>query len=142
MLERDEETGDTEAKIKALQNRINNHDKRFPMKSFNTKDTDKRKRPDNDVDDRGAGGDGGAKGVCATECAELRAHGYEVEPRDVVDESGTMESFFKVRQPLSTYAPRRRCDARPAGAASHLHRISAVGPEKEIHREESSRAIE
>ena len=76
MLERDEETGDTEAKIKELQNRINKHNKRFPMKSFNTEDMNKREHPESDVDDRGGGG---ASGVGATVSAELGAHGYEVE---------------------------------------------------------------
>jgi hypothetical protein len=75
------------------------------MKSFNFKDTqgtnktqgNKRKRLNSDVNDRGAGG--GAGGVGATDCAELGAHGYEVEPQDVVDEDGfvIMASFFKVR---------------------------------------------
>jgi len=78
------------------------------MKSFTTKDGTargtKRKR-DNDVGDPGAGG--GAEGR-GTDCAELRAHGYEVEPQDIEDETGSviMKPLFNVRQPLSTYAPR------------------------------------
>jgi hypothetical protein len=109
MLERDKETEDTETKIQELQERIDDHNEDFPMKSFHTKDTqgNKRKRPDRDVDDQGA--DGGAGGVDATDCAELGTHGYEVEPREVVDESGNviMKPLFKVclRRPLSTYAP-------------------------------------
>jgi hypothetical protein len=89
-----EETEDAKAKIQRLQNRIDQHNKEYPMKSFHTEDT-----PNSDVDDRGVG---------ATDCAELGVHGYEVEPRVFVDdESGyVMESFSKVRQPLSTYAPR------------------------------------
>jgi hypothetical protein len=31
----------------------------------------------------------------------------------------------------------RRADAQPADAVPHPHRISAVGPEQEIHRKES-----
>jgi hypothetical protein len=68
------------------------------MKTLYTKDTNKRKRPDSDVGDRGGG---------TTDCAELGAQGYEVEQQDVVDDSGgVFEPVFKVRQPLSTYAPR------------------------------------
>ncbi|KAF8506612.1 kinase-like domain-containing protein [Russula emetica] len=92
MLEKEEEAGDTKAKIQQLQNRINQHHRKYPMKSFHTKDTrNKRKRPDSDVDSAG----GGAGGVDATDCAELGAHGYQVEPRDIVDEDGyiMMESF-------------------------------------------------
>ena len=68
------------------------------MIPFHTKDTP-RGSLNSDVDDRGAGG--GAGGVGATDRAELGAHGYEVEPRDFVDESGyAIESFSNVRQPL------------------------------------------
>ena len=57
------------------------------MKSFYTKDT--------------------VGGVGATDCAELGAHGYEVEPQDFVYENGiVMESLSNVRQPFSTYAQR------------------------------------
>ena len=109
MLERDEETEDTKAKIQQLQDKIDQHDKEYPMKSFHTKDTvgNKRKCLDRGADDRGAGG--GAGDIGATDCAELRAHGYEVKPRveEVVDESrGVMKLLSKVLQPLSTYAPR------------------------------------
>jgi hypothetical protein len=110
MLERDKETKDTEAKIQELQERIYDHNEDFPMKSFHTKDTqrNKRKRLDMDVDDQGA--DGGDGGVGETDYGELGAHGYEVEPREVVDESGNviMKLLFKVClcRPLSTYAPR------------------------------------
>ena len=87
------------------------------MKTFHTKNTpgpnnaqgkgSKRPRTDSDVDDRGVGGGGGAGGADATDCAELGAHGYEVEPRDFVDEDGIVyESLSNVRQPLSPYAPR------------------------------------
>jgi hypothetical protein len=88
VLEREEESEDTETKIRQLQNEVEKHNK-GRMKSFHTGDRD-------------AG---------ATDCAELEAeleaHGYEVEPRDFVDESGgVFKPLSDVRQPLSTYAPR------------------------------------
>ena len=36
MLERDEEAEDTEAKVNQLQNKINQHDKKYPIKSFDS----------------------------------------------------------------------------------------------------------
>lgn len=69
-----EETRDTTANIRRLQNRIEQHDEEYPMMSFHTRDTS----DSSDVDDRGAGG--GARDVSATDCAELGEHGYEVEP--------------------------------------------------------------
>jgi hypothetical protein len=105
MLEGEEEAEDTEEKIQELLSKINNNKGR--LKSFYTNDTrgGKRKRTESAVDDQGAGG--GAGGVGATDYAELGAHGYEVDPEEVVDESGNviMEPLFKVRRPLSTYAP-------------------------------------
>jgi hypothetical protein len=102
MLERDKETRDTIAKMKQLQSRINKHNKEHPMMSFHSG----TKRKYGDEDGQGAGG--GAGDVGATNCALLKAHGFEVEPREVVDESGfvIMESLSNVRQPLSTYALR------------------------------------
>jgi len=96
MLEREGETEDLNAFDK-LQNTINNHDEKFPMKTFfSTKDAP------------GAGG--GAGGIRATDCAELRAHGYEVKPEAVAiaDESGEheMELLSRVRQPLPTHTLR------------------------------------
>jgi hypothetical protein len=75
------------------------------LKSFYAKDTSgtdnkQGNRRDRDVHNQGAGGDAGA-----TDCLELGAHGYEVEPRDIVDESGFVIAMFsQVRQPLSTCA--------------------------------------
>src|SRR6267154_4530657 len=98
---------DEERRFSSFKNKIDQHDKEYPMRSFHTKDIPEtnitqgnhRKRLDRDVDDRGAGG--GATGVGATDCTELGAHGYEVEPRDVVDESRfVMESLSNVRQPF------------------------------------------
>jgi hypothetical protein len=98
----EEGTEDAEAKIQRLQSRIEQHDKKHPMKAFCTRDTQgsKRKRPNNDVDNRGAGGG-------ATDSAEFGARGYELEPKEIVDESGGVwKRFSNVRQPLSTYARR------------------------------------
>jgi hypothetical protein len=110
MLERDEKDEDMEAKMTLLRNKIERHDDEYPMNSFNTKETNnrnKRKRTDRDVSDKGTGGGGGAGSVGGTDCAELETHGYEVEPQDIVDESGfVIQAFFKVWQPFSTYAPR------------------------------------
>jgi hypothetical protein len=87
VLETEEGTEDTEAKIRQLQNKIEKHDKQHPMKAFNTRDTrgNKRKRPNSDVDNRGAGGG---------QCAELEAHGYELAPQDILDESGGVRKLF------------------------------------------------
>ncbi len=113
VLERDmgaEDTRDTTKKINQFLTTIDKYNEKHPMMSFNYKErtTGKRKRGDND--DRGAGGGGGAEDADAdaADCMELEAHGYEVEPRNVVDENGyvIMESFSYVRQPLFTYAPR------------------------------------
>jgi hypothetical protein len=74
MLEWDEETRDTTANIRQLQNRIDQHDEEYPMISFNTKDTSDSiasgSSLDRDVDDRGAGGCAG--GVSATDCGARR----------------------------------------------------------------------
>jgi len=107
-LEKDEETEDAEAEIQRLQEAIMRHDKKHPIKSFYTKDNNnKRKRPNNDVDNRGAGE--GAGGVSATDVAVLGAHGYEVKLQagDIVDEKGgVIKAPSRVRQPLSSYALR------------------------------------
>jgi hypothetical protein len=101
MLESEGEIGNTRAKIEELQNMI----RQFPMKSFYTEDTNKRKRLNSEITDRGASGRAGGGG--APEYAELGAHGYEVEPQVIVDDKGgVFEPLFKVRQPLFTYAPR------------------------------------
>jgi len=102
VLERDtdaEDTRDTTAKINQFLKAIDKHNEKHPMMSFDDEGTRGNKRNRGDSDDRGAG---------ATDCMELEAHGYEVEPREVVDENGhvIMESFSYVQQPHSTYAPR------------------------------------
>ena len=118
------------------------------MVSFYMEDTPgnewKRVTRDDDDDDDDSD-NGGAGGVCTTDCADLRAHGYKVKPRmgDIVDEKGGVwkaHSKSKVWKPLQ-FLLMHRADTRPAEAVSHPHRISAVGPEQGIHREESSRAV-
>lgn len=110
MLESDKETEDANAKIQQLQNKIVEHNRKYPMALFHTENTPgnewKRVSSDDDDDD-----DGGAGGICTTDCADLRAHGYKVKPRvgDIVDEKGGVlkaHSKSKVWKPLSTYAPR------------------------------------
>jgi hypothetical protein len=105
----EEEMEDTEMKIKQLQDKVKQHADEHHMKWLYTKDSpgtnntqgNKRKR----ADDRGAGG--GAEGASTAHCAELGEQGYEVEPQDIVDESGfVIESFSRVRQALSAYATR------------------------------------
>ena len=97
ILEREDEIGDTKAIIKELQKKIE-----APMKTLYSKETtnnkgkNKRKRLDGGIGDRGAGRR--ARGGGTTDCAELRAHDYNVEPEDIVDESGgVFKAFFKVR---------------------------------------------
>jgi len=134
MLESEGETEDGDA-LDELKNAIVKHQQKHHMQSFNTKNTGegnnppaKRKRPNEDVGGRGGGGggpdevrgspdegrggpdeDGGAGSVRATDCAELRAEGYEVIPEEeaIVDEfGGRAELLVEVRQPLPTYMPR------------------------------------
>ena len=81
---------------------------------------------------------GDDQGVGAKVCAELGALSYVVEPRDIVDESG----FVRFPRYGNPFLLMRRADARPAYSTSHPHRISAVRPEQEIHREENWRVIE
>jgi hypothetical protein len=96
MMERDREIGNTMAKIKELQRKIDE----LEMQRLYFKDANKW--TDSDVGDRSTGGHGRAG---HGDCAELGAHGYEVEPQDIVDENG-YGPFIKVRRPLSTYATR------------------------------------
>jgi hypothetical protein len=93
MLERENDAG-TNAMIKSLQDMVNEHVQKYHMDTFSTKDPPEKKRK---LDDRSTGGAGGGSGgVEATDCAELEAHGYEVEPQNFVDEDGD------VWEPLST----------------------------------------
>ena len=83
MLEMEEGDDDTKAKIRLLKSKIKKHNAAHPMESFYSRDTQgkKRKRPNGDVENRGA--DGGA-----TNSAELGARDYELEPEEIVDEKG------------------------------------------------------
>jgi hypothetical protein len=100
VLEREGEVGDTEEKIRLLQSKIEQYERKNPMKSFYTEDS-----PGTGSNNQGAGG--GAGGT--RDCAELREHGYEVNPRagDISDGmGGVMKPFSsQVRQPLFTCAP-------------------------------------
>ena len=74
--ERNEEMKMRKRKIQRLQEEeIDQHDEEHPLKSFYTKESpgNKGKRPNNDVNNRGTGGDAG--GVSASDCAELGKHG-------------------------------------------------------------------
>jgi hypothetical protein len=104
VLESEEADDMTEDMIQQLEDRIEQYCQAHPLDSFHAKDTRniKRKRLGSDASS------GGSAGVeDATDCAELAAHSYQVEPRAVVDDKGgVMMTFSKVGQPLSTYAPR------------------------------------
>ena len=105
-----EQIDDTETKIQQFQNRIDQHNKDHKLKSFHTKDTSGTTSGDNNTPGKkrkrsqGAGEDAG--GEDGSDCAELGAHGYEVEPRDYVDEKYVIASFTEVGQLPSTCAPR------------------------------------
>jgi hypothetical protein len=106
-LESDNKAGDTMAEIQHLQYTIDQHDRpeKYSMKSFYSKDSrgtnNSQGSPSTDVSDSGAG---------ATDCVELRAHGYKVkpEPGEIVDKGGkyVLKPLSKVWQLLSTYTPR------------------------------------
>jgi hypothetical protein len=108
MLERDEETEDTKAKIRELQKKIGQHEKEYHMMSFHTEGTSEA----NDSGEKNTEGNkrkhGDNTGVSATDCAGLRAHSYEVEPQDFVDESGFVIVVF---QGAATFLFMRRADA-------------------------------
>ncbi len=105
MLEREGEAEDTEENIWLLQTKIVQYERKYPMKSFHTED------PLGTWNNNNQGAGGGAGGLSARDFAELEEHGYEVNPGagDISDgEGGVMKPLFssKVRQPLSTWAPR------------------------------------
>lgn len=109
MLETETETNsrdaqDTMTKISQFRYAMEKYNNKHRIKSFHTKDSKKQKTGN----DGGRGAGGGADDAGSTDCVELEAHGYEVEPREMVDKNGyvIMESFSNVRQPHSTYAPR------------------------------------
>jgi hypothetical protein len=116
MLEVEGEAEDTVKKVINLQEDIKRHVKQYSLKSFRTKGTqmvnistmNKRRRSDEDLSDGSA--TGGAEGVNGADCAELRAHGYEVEPqaKDIVDPDGkyVLQALCRVWHPLYTYTPR------------------------------------
>jgi|SRR6266404_2988830 len=90
--------------IDELQNTIKLHSEKIYLSSFskNTRGGNSGKRKRSDVNNPGEGG--GTGRVRATDCPELRAHGYEVRPEreTIADESGehVMQLRSRVRQPL------------------------------------------
>jgi hypothetical protein len=71
------------------------------LDSFNTKDVKGKKRKRSGTSDD-AGRGGGAVGGGAGDSADLRVRGYEVEPEDIVDDSGIVyEPLRKVWRPFS-----------------------------------------
>ncbi|KAH9952917.1 kinase-like domain-containing protein [Russula dissimulans] len=114
MLEREGETKDVDVKVTEFKRKINQHEAKHPMKSFYTKDdkganNNNKKRLDEDAGD--GSGEGRVGGVNAADCADLRAHGYEVKPEaeDIVDPSGKFViQAFKIQMPshiLPVYQP-------------------------------------
>jgi hypothetical protein len=100
-IEEDEDT-DTKSNIHEFDQRILS----VQLKSLHTKDDTQRtkrksRRSDGSV---GAGRSGGGGGQGTTNNADLRAHGYEVQPQVIVDANGgIIEPLYEVWQPLSTY---------------------------------------
>jgi hypothetical protein len=102
--------GDEERNTIAQTDQLNKKILSLKLKSFHTKNKDgvqgtkqKRRRTD---DGASADGSGGGGGQCATDSAELGAHGYEVQSQVTVDDKGgTWEPLFEVWRPLSTYTP-------------------------------------
>jgi len=90
-----EEAKDTTAKVQLLIDRISEHNQEFPMKSFYKTKRERAGMSDGD-DDGDDPGDAGA-----ADCAELRAHGYEVKQEVILDDNGgVMEQAW---QSFSTY---------------------------------------
>lgn len=136
--------------VREWENDVDHHSLGTELKSFYfkvPKTGDKRKRPNTDVGSNGGAGGGagdvggGAGGAGVTDCAELRAHGYEVEPQGDIDGGGGVIMSFPGSRVRVLFLLMHHTDVRRV-AASHPHRISAVEPEQEIHCEESSRGIE
>ena|ERR1700722_6378195 len=80
--------------------KLSDHQAHHPMKSFFTKDAQKRKRARTD----GNGDAGtGAGGSGAADDAVLRAHGYQVKPDVILDDKGiAWEPLFTVQLYFST----------------------------------------
>jgi len=77
-----EEAKDTTAKVQLLIDRISKHNQEFPMKSFYKTKRERAGMSDSD-DDGDDPGDAGA-----ADCAELKAHGYEVKQEVILDDNG------------------------------------------------------
>jgi Protein kinase domain len=89
----------------------------------------KQKRRRTDV---GAGESRGSGGKGTAHCAELRAHGYEVQSQVIVDANGgTWEPLFEVWRPLSAYYTQHALTLRPQ-MPSHIHIVYRPRPEEEL----------
>ena len=101
---RDEEAENTKKKVEQLKDCVLEYKKEFAPKSFYTKTEDNDNTLGEERQRSSTGGGAGARGIAgsvhAADCAELRAHGYEVkEAEDVVDARGIVyEPLFKVWQ--------------------------------------------
>jgi len=135
VLEREEETEDTKAKTEQLKTKTNQHDQvnlrsRFILRILR----------------------GTRENVFEIIKAQVEVLEAEVQQTARSSEYTVMrwnrETLWMEADLYSSRFPRcgdrsllmRRADARLADAASHRHRISAVGPRQELHREENSRA--
>ena len=126
---------DTAAKVRQLINEIEKRNKE-PMKTVHYKDTNNtqgNKRPHLSSDMMISMIEARAK-----QTADLGAHGYEVEPRDFVNYMESLSTFRCAATPFYLCAVLTIGLQMPP-QVSDLHRISAVGPEQEINREERSR---
>ena len=96
----EDEDGDTRAATKVLNDQILNAKLIAHTTRAGTQGTNQKRRRT----DVSGGGRGGGGGQGTADSAELRAHGYEVQPQVIVDANGgTWEPLFEVWQPLSTY---------------------------------------
>jgi hypothetical protein len=141
VLEREEETEDTATSDEdaAVNKRDREKRNKGPMKTFHTKDT---KLP---ITPRGTKGH--VLAVMSMIEAPVKQTARSPEHTAMRWNRETLymcigiigANFPIVRLCGNPFLLMRHADARPADAASDLHHISAVGPEQEIHREESSR---
>ncbi|KAI0245824.1 hypothetical protein BJV78DRAFT_1259964 [Lactifluus subvellereus] len=102
-----EEAEDTKATIEQLKDKILKQNEESPMKSFHTKEGTQGQGTKGKGAHTGGGAGAGAGGAGAADCAELRAHGYEVNPEVIVDDKGiAWEKLFKMPSHILTvYRP-------------------------------------
>jgi hypothetical protein len=95
-----EEAKDSTAKVQLFIDRTSKHNQEFPMKSFYKTRRERAGMSDSDDDDDDDDDDAGGAG--AENCAELRAHGYEVKQEVILDDNGgVVEQAWK--SPSSCY---------------------------------------